>query len=51
MDGMHSLDLVFALRAVVAAIFGLAVGFVGNMVGVGGGRPRLLLVYWAARIR
>jgi len=24
------------------------VGFVGNMVGVGGGRPWLLLVYWAA---
>ena len=48
MDGIQSLDLLFALRAVVAAIGGLAVGFVGNMVGVGGGRPRLLLVYWAA---
>ncbi len=48
MDGFQSLDLLFAIRAVIAATGGLAVGFVGNMVGVGGGRPRLLLVYWVA---
>ena len=48
MDGFQSLDLLFALRAIAAAIGGLAVGFFGNMVGVGGGRPRLLLVYWVA---
>lgn len=48
MGGIQSLDLLFALRAVAAAIGGLAAGFVGNMAGVGGGRPRLLLVYWVA---
>ena len=48
MDQVQSLDLLFTLRAVVAAIGGLAVGFVGNMLGGGGGGPRLLLVYWVA---
>ena len=47
MDIANSLDLVTVLRLVVAAAGGSATGFVGSMVGFGGGRPRLLLVYWA----
>lgn len=48
MDELQSLDLLLALKVAVLAISGLIVGFVGNMLGGGGGRPRLLLVYWAA---
>ena len=48
MDELQSLDLLLVLKVAVLAISGLIVGFVGNMLGGGGGRPRLLLVYWAA---
>ncbi len=41
------LDNFAALRLVVAAAGGLATAFVGGMLGFGGGRPRLLVVYWA----
>ncbi|MFQ6028838.1 MAG: sulfite exporter TauE/SafE family protein [Dehalococcoidia bacterium] len=43
----YSVDLVSTLRLVIAAVGGFATGFVASMVGFGGGRPRLLLVYWA----
>ncbi len=39
MDGIQSLDLLFALRAVVDAIGGRAVRFLGKMAGAGGGPP------------
>ena len=48
MDELQSPDLLLVLKVVVLDISGLIVGFVGNMLGGGGGRPRLLLVYWAA---
>ncbi len=48
MDWTQSVDPVFIIRLVVAAVGGLATGFFGGMVGLGGGRPRLLVVYWAA---
>ena len=35
------------MRLVVVAAVGLATAFVGGMLGVGGGRPRLVVVYWA----
>ena len=46
MDWILSVDLAFALRAGAAAIGGLALGFLGGMVGLGQGRGLLLLVYW-----
>ena len=48
MGWIPSFDQVFVLRAIVAVIGGLATGFIGGMVGLALGRPRLLLVYWAA---
>lgn len=48
MDWLTSLDTVSIVRLVVVGLGGLATGFVGAMVGVVLGRPRLLLVYWAA---
>ncbi len=38
----------FALRVGAAAFGGLALGFLGGMVGFGQGRSLLLLVYWVA---
>ena len=49
MDWVQYGDLAFIVKAVVAAAGGLVTGFVGGMVGLALGRPRLLLVYWAAR--
>jgi hypothetical protein len=49
MDWTPYLESGFIIRAVVAAVGGLATGFVGGMVGLALGRPRLLLVYWAAK--
>lgn len=49
MDWTPYLETGFIIRAVVAVIGGLMTGFVGGMVGLALGRPRLLLVYWAAR--
>jgi hypothetical protein len=49
MDWTQYLESGFIIRAVVAAVGGLATGFVGGMVGLALGRPRLLLVYWAAK--
>jgi len=49
MEWMQSLDLLQVVRLAVAAAGGLATGFVGGMVGLALGRPRLLLVYWAAK--
>lgn len=46
-DWLPPLDTFSALRLVVAAAGGLATAFVGGMLGFGGGRPRLLVVYWA----
>ena len=48
MDWTQSFDPVFIVRLVVAAVGGLATAFLGGMIGLGGGRPRLLVVYWAA---
>ena len=48
MDEIQSVNLLLVLKLAVVAAGGLTVGFVGNMLGGGGGRPRLLLVYWAA---
>lgn len=47
MDWLPPLDILSTLRLVVVAAVGLATAFVGGMLGVGGGRPRLLVVYWA----
>ena len=47
MDWLPPLDNFAALRLVVAAAGGLATAFVGGMLGFGGGRTRLLVVYWA----
>ncbi|HLF03771.1 MAG TPA: sulfite exporter TauE/SafE family protein [Dehalococcoidia bacterium] len=49
MDWTPYLESGFIIRAVVAVAGGLVTGFVGGMVGLALGRPRLLLVYWAAR--
>ncbi len=49
MDWTPYLTSGFIIRAVVAVIGGLVTGFVGGMVGLALGRPRLLLVYWAAK--
>jgi hypothetical protein len=49
MDWIPSLDLLQVVRLAIAAAGGLATGFVGGMIGLTLGRPRLLLVYWAAR--
>ncbi|MFH1560236.1 MAG: sulfite exporter TauE/SafE family protein [Chloroflexota bacterium] len=48
MNWTQSVDLVFIVRLVVAGVGGLATGFIGGMIGLALGRPRLLLVYWAA---
>lgn len=48
MDWTQSADLTFIIRLAVAGVGGLATGFVGGMIGLALGRPRLLLVYWAA---
>ncbi len=47
MDWLPPLDIFRDLRLVVVAAVGLATAFVGGMLGVGGGRPRLVVVYWA----
>lgn len=49
MDWIPSLDLISVVRLIVVGVGGLATGFVGGMVGIVLGRPRLLLVYWAAK--
>lgn len=49
MDWTPYLESGFIIRAVIAAVGGLVTGFVGGMVGLALGRPRLLLVYWAAK--
>ena len=48
MDWTPSVDPVFVFRLVAIALGGLATGFLGGMMGLALGRPRLLLVYWAA---
>jgi uncharacterized membrane protein YfcA len=47
-DWIPSLDVLSIARLVTVAVGGLVTGFVGAMVGIVLGRPRLLLVYWAA---
>ena len=48
MDWTQSVDPVFVFRLLAVALGGLATGFLGGMMGLALGRPRLLLVYWAA---
>lgn len=48
MDWIPSFDLVSVVKLVAVGLGGLATGFVGSMVGLVLGRPRLLLVYWVA---
>src|SRR3990167_6740889 len=48
MEWVPFVDVGFAVRLTIAAGGGLATGFVGGMVGLALGRPRLLLVYWTA---
>ena len=48
MDWTQSVDLIFIIKLAVAVVGGLVTGFVGGMVGLALGRPRLLLIYWTA---
>ena len=48
MDWTQSVDPVFVFRLLAIALGGLATGFLGGMMGLALGRPRLLLVYWGA---
>jgi uncharacterized membrane protein YfcA len=48
MKWLHTLDLPLIFKVAVAGLGGLITGFIGGMVGLALGRPRLLLVYWAA---
>ena len=46
MDWTQSVDPVFVLRFLAVGLGGFATGFLGGMMGLVLGRPRLLLVYW-----
>ena len=48
MDWTQSVDPVLVLRLLAIGLGGFATGFLGGMMGLALGRPRLLLVYWAA---
>jgi uncharacterized protein len=48
MEFIQSIDPVIVIKFAVAVIGGLVTGFVGGMVGLALGRPRLLLIYWTA---
>lgn len=48
MEFTQSVDLVLGIKLLAAVLGGLITGFIGGMVGLALGRPRLLLVYWTA---
>ncbi len=48
MDWTQSVDPIFVFRLLAIGLGGFATGFLGGMMGLALGRPRLLLVYWAA---
>lgn len=48
MDWTQSVDPVFVFRLLAVGLGGFATGFLGGMMGLVLGRPRLLLVYWTA---
>lgn len=48
MEFTQSVDLVLIIKLAAAVLGGLITGFIGGMVGLALGRPRLLLVYWTA---
>ena len=48
MEWLQTGDVPLSMKLSVGVIGALATGFVGGMVGLALGRPRLLLVYWAA---
>ena len=48
MGWTQSIDPVLVFRLLAIGLGGFATGFLGGMMGLALGRPRLLLVYWAA---
>lgn len=48
MDWVQSTDPLLVFRLLAVGLGGFATGFLGGMMGLALGRPRLVLVYWAA---